>query len=57
MTAKQFKKWRKRMGLTQRAAAKMLGYKNGSMICQFETGYAPINPRVAMLCKMFLETK
>jgi len=56
MTAKQFRKWRKDMGLTQAQAANLLGYKNKSMVARFEGGFAPVNARVEMLCKMFKET-
>ena len=56
MTKKQFLKWRKDMGITQAQAANLLGYKNKSMIARFEGGFAPINARVEMLCKMFKET-
>jgi transcriptional regulator with XRE-family HTH domain len=56
MSPKQFLKWREGMGLTQAQAANLLGYKNKSMIARFEGGFAPISPRVEMLCRMFKDT-
>lgn len=55
MTAEQFLQWRLDMKLTQDDAARMLGYKNRSSICNLEKGVASITPRLALLCQMLKE--
>lgn len=56
MTGKQFKAWRKDMGLTVIQAANLLGFKNRSSIARMEAGHAPVGVRTEMLCRMFKET-
>lgn len=55
MTPKQFLKWRNGMGLSQDAAAKMLGFKHRSSIHYIETGKKACTPQTAMLCRMLQE--
>lgn len=57
MTVKQFIKWRQSMGLTQAAAAKMLGFKHRSSICHIEKGIKNITAQLSMLCRVFEERK
>lgn len=55
MTSNQFAEWRKFMGLSQKQAAVLLGFKHRATISQFENGYSKITPRVANLCKLLME--
>tara|TARA_B100000161_G_scaffold253091_1_gene213355 strand:- start:1992 stop:2195 length:204 start_codon:yes stop_codon:yes gene_type:complete len=57
MTPEQFAKWRKSLGLTQKEAAKALGYKQRATISQFENGFTKISARVEILCDMLSKAK
>tara|TARA_R110000764_G_scaffold126608_1_gene214210 strand:+ start:169 stop:369 length:201 start_codon:yes stop_codon:yes gene_type:complete len=62
MNGLELKELRKDTNTTQLELAEYLGYQinglpNRSMIARFENGHAKINTRVAMLCKLFFETK
>ena len=49
MTAQDFKKWRARMEMTQKQAAKAIGYR-ADTIKKLEGGKSRVTNRVAMLC-------
>lgn len=51
MTANQFKAWRKRLGLSQTGAAKVLGVTQNA-IYQWEAGRRAVSGPVTILCKM-----
>ncbi len=56
MSIEEFRNWRQGMGLTQHAAAMMLGFKHRSSICHIEKGVKSITPQVAMLCGLLQRT-
>lgn len=55
MLPKDIIAWRQKMGMSQQKAAEILGFRDRSSICHFETGYRPITPRIARLCKLLME--
>lgn len=55
MTAKQLKKWREAMGITQKQAAELLGV-HIETIKSYEIGRRPISKPVAKLCNMLSES-
>lgn len=44
-----FKKFRNDIGVSQQKMAEILGYKDKSIICKYETGERNINPRLERL--------
>ena len=57
MTAKQFKKLRKKLGLTQSEFAKALFYTRTATISDKERGLAPITDKDVRIIKEVLQVK
>ena len=49
MDKEVFKKFRNDIGVSQQQMAEILGYKDKSIICKYETGERIINPRLEKL--------
>lgn len=49
MDKEMFKKFRNDIGVSQQKMAEILGYKDKSIICKYETGERNINPRLERL--------
>ena len=56
LTTAQFKAWRIRLSLTQRAAAEALGISERAVI-YYEKGERPISDTVALLCKCLVRDR
>tara|TARA_R110000751_G_scaffold85455_2_gene170584 strand:+ start:301 stop:486 length:186 start_codon:yes stop_codon:yes gene_type:complete len=52
LTVKQFIKWRQDLGISQDSAAKLLGYKDRSSVCNIEQGRTKITTMMSMACEM-----
>tara|TARA_Y100000114_G_C11701446_1_gene298649 strand:- start:56 stop:244 length:189 start_codon:yes stop_codon:yes gene_type:complete len=52
-----FKKFRNDIGVSQQQMAEILGYKDKSIICKYETGERTINPRLEKLIMNEMEKR
>ena len=52
LTVKQFIKWRQDLGISQDSAAKLLGYKDRSSVCNIEQGRTKITTMMSMAFEM-----
>lgn len=57
MKAEEFRKYRLSLGVSQQKMAEMLGYKDKSIVCKYETGERIINLRLEKLIKSMMERK
>ena len=57
MEAEEFRKYRLSLGVSQQKMAEMLGYKDKSIVCKYETGERIINLRLEKLIKSMMERK
>jgi len=55
--AEEFRKYRLSLGVSQQKMAEMLGYKDKSIVCKYETGERIINLRLEKLIKSMMERK
>ena len=57
MKAEEFRKYRLSLGVSQQKMAEMLGYKDKSIVCKYETGERIINLRLEKLIQSMMEKK
>ena len=57
MEAEEFRKYRLSLGVSQQKMAEMLGYKDKSIVCKYETGERIINLRLEKLIQSMMEKK
>lgn len=57
MEAEEFRNYRVSLGVSQQKMAEMLGYKDKSIVCKYETGERIINLRLEKLIKSMMEKK
>jgi len=55
--AEEFRKYRLSLGVSQQKMAEMLGYKDKSIVCKYETGERIINLRLEKLIQSMMEKK
>lgn len=53
MNAKQFKKIREELGLSQQAMGRLLGHQDGRQVRYYENGDRPVPPTIRILMSIY----